>query len=154
MAEVTHARPSDVASWQDIVAEVEPLFGPMPDFVVHLDRGISRGTALCVLGLDGSVAGGMLLSATPGAQINWLAVRVSSRRSGNGRMLLASALEHFGRSCEVTVDTFGEDLDAGRPARRLYESFGFVASETLDRGPEGGARQRFRLSSESQPSAD
>jgi ribosomal protein S18 acetylase RimI-like enzyme len=153
MAEVTRARPDDVASWQDIVAEVEPLFGPMPDFVVHLDRGISRGTALCVLGLDGSVAGGMLLSGATRAHINWLAVRASGRRSGIGRMLVASALEHFGRSCEVTVDTFGEDVAAGRPARRLYESFGFVASEVLVRGPEGGTRQRFRLLSESLPSA-
>jgi hypothetical protein len=43
------------------------------------------------------------------------------------------------------VDTFGEDNEEGRPARRLYESFGFVAAEELERGPEGGTRQRFRL---------
>jgi hypothetical protein len=59
-------------------------------------------------------------------------------------MLIAAALEHFGASPEVTVDTFGEDLPEGRPARRLYESFGFVASEFVECAPDGGRRQRFR----------
>jgi hypothetical protein len=38
----------DVASWLEIVREVEPLFGPMPDFESTLRRNIGRGTALCV----------------------------------------------------------------------------------------------------------
>jgi pimeloyl-ACP methyl ester carboxylesterase len=33
----------------------------------------------------------------------------------------------------------------GYPARRLYESFGFVPCEYLPDGPAGGSRQRFRL---------
>jgi hypothetical protein len=46
---------------------------------------------------------------------------------------------------EIAVDTFGDDNVAGRPARRLYESFGFVAAHELPRGPEGGSRERFVL---------
>jgi hypothetical protein len=44
----------------------------------------------------------------------------------------------------VLVDTFGEDNVEGYPARRLYESFGFVPGEYLPAGPAGGSRQRFR----------
>ncbi len=71
---VGHGTPQDVVSWLEIAREVEPLFGPMPDF-----------------------------------------------------------------------DTFGEDDIEGYPARRLYESFGFVPGEYLLDGPGGGSRQRFRL---------
>ena len=59
--------------------------------------------------------------------------------------LVAQALRQFADAPEVLVDTFGDDNVEGRPARRLYESFGFVAAEELERGPEGGSRQRFRL---------
>ena len=45
----------------------------------------------------------------------------------------------------MIVDTFGNDNVEGRPARRLYESFGFIAAEELERGPEGGTRQRYRF---------
>jgi hypothetical protein len=58
---------------------------------------------------------------------------------------VAHALRELVAAPEVLVDTFGEDREEGRPARRLYESFGFVAAEELERGPEGGTRQRFRL---------
>jgi hypothetical protein len=45
----------------------------------------------------------------------------------------------------VLVDTFGEDIIEGLPARRLYESFGFLPGEDLPDGVEGGSRQRFRF---------
>ena len=97
----------DVPSWLEIAREVEPLFGPMPEFEATLLRNIARGTALCVRDASGQVLGGALLGAL--------------------------------------ADTFGADSIEGHPARRLYESFGFVPAEHLPRGPEGGSRQRFRL---------
>lgn len=135
----------DVASWLEIVREVEPLFGPMPDFESTLRRNISRGTALCARDGSGQVLGGVLLRAAPHTQITWLAVRSSARRGGVGHALVAGALRRCLPPCEVLVDTFGEDNIAGYPARRLYESFGFAAGEYLPDGPAGGSRQRFRL---------
>jgi SAM-dependent methyltransferase len=140
---VSEAELSDVESWIEIVREVEPLFGPMPDFHDTLARNIARGTALCVRD-DTVVLGGMLLRALPDAQIAWLAVRADARGGGVGRALVAEALRRYTDASEVAVDTFGEDNPQGRAARRLYEAFGFVASEHLERGPEGGTRQRFR----------
>jgi ribosomal protein S18 acetylase RimI-like enzyme len=142
---VSEATPDDVASWLDVAHEVEPLFGPMPEFESTLRRNITRGTALCVRDASGQVVGGMLLRAAPHTQITWLAVRSSARRSGVGHALLAEALRRCVPPCEVLVDTFGEDNIEGYPARRLYESFGFVPGEHLPDGPEGGSRQRFRL---------
>jgi len=138
------ATEADIPSWLEIVREVEPLFGPMPAFDGTLQRCIARSDAWCIHDTEGMVLAGMLLSPLERSTINWLAVRRSARGQGHGRELVALALRELGTS-EVVVDTFGEDNAEGRPARRLYESFGFVAVEELERGPEGGTRQRFRL---------
>jgi ribosomal protein S18 acetylase RimI-like enzyme len=135
----------DVPSWLEIVREVESLFGPMPDFEATLTRNVERRSAICVRDVRGRVLGGALLRDPPDAQIAWLAVRLSARGQGIGRALVAEALRRYDSATEATVDTFGEDNAEGRPARRLYESFGFSAAERLGRGPEGGTRQRFRL---------
>ncbi|HEX4906790.1 MAG TPA: GNAT family N-acetyltransferase [Acidimicrobiales bacterium] len=135
----------DIPSWLEIVREVEPLFGLMPAFDGTLARSIARGGAWCIRDADGAVLAGMLLSPPERATIDWLAARRSARGLGHGRALVAHALRQLEAAPEVLVDTFGEDRVEGRPARRLYESFGFVAAEELERGPEGGTRQRFRL---------
>lgn len=137
--------PADVASWLEIVREAEPLFGPMPDFRSALLRNIRRGTALCVRDANGQVLGGALMQAPPRTVITWLAVRTSARRHGVGQALVAEILRRCPPPSEVLVDTFGADNPEGRPARRLYESFGFVPAERLPDGPEGGSRQRYRL---------
>lgn len=142
---VSEGTQDDVASWLEIAREVEPLFGPMPDFESTLRRNISRGTALCVRDSSGQVLGGMLLRAAPHTQITWLAVRSSARRRGVGHALVAEALRRYPQPCEVLVDTFGEDIIEGFPARRLYQSFGFLPGEDLPDGAEGGSRQRFRF---------
>jgi hypothetical protein len=59
MASVVEAAPSDVASWLEIVREVEPLFGPMPGFEEFLLRQIEQQRALCVRSSTGGVAGGI-----------------------------------------------------------------------------------------------
>jgi ribosomal protein S18 acetylase RimI-like enzyme len=135
----------DVASWLEIVREVEPLFGPMPGFESALLRNIGRGTALCARDASGQVLGGILLQAPPDTRITWLAVKASARRRGVGRALVAEALRRCQPPCEVLVDTFGSDNAQGRAARGLYESFGFTPAECLPDGPEGSSRQRFRL---------
>jgi GNAT superfamily N-acetyltransferase len=145
VAIVREATREDVASWLEIVREAEPLFGPMPDFESVLFRNISRGTALCIRDASGQVLGGVLLHPPPDASIRWLAVRASARRGGVGRALVAEVLRRCKPPCEVLVETFGADNTEGRPARALYESFGFVPAEHLPDSPEGGSRQRFRL---------
>lgn len=139
------ATEADIDSWLEIVREVEPLFGPMPAFDSALQRAIDREAAWCVRDADGRVLAGMILSPPDRSTIHWLAARRSARGQGHGRELVAHALRQFADAPEVIVDTFGEDNVEGRPARRLYETFGFLAAEELDRGPEGGTRQRFRL---------
>lgn len=135
------AEASEIESWLQIVREVEPLFGPMPDFKEHLERGIDRGTAL--VARDESIVGGGLLLSRDRLHLNWLAVRPTHRGHGAGRALIVEALRMTPPGELIIVDTFGADNPGGLPARRLYESLGFVAREQLPPGPEGGSRQRF-----------
>ena len=143
-AGVIAATALDIDSWLEIVREVEPLFGPMPDFRATLERAIARGGAWCVKGPDGEITGGVILGRADQPAINWLAVRTSARGNGVGRSLVMHAISVFHGADEIVVDTFGADNADGSAARRLYESLGFEPAEELERGPEGGTRQRFR----------
>jgi hypothetical protein len=114
---VEPATRTDVPSWMEIVRQVEPLFGPMPDFREVLARNVARGTALLVRDDDGAVIGGVLLSVKKDrCVIGWLAVRAAGRRAGVGRVLLEAALGAMAGSVDVTVDTFGGDNTAGEPS--------------------------------------
>lgn len=143
---VTPAAAADIASWIEIVRQVEPLFGGMPMFDVTLQTKIAEGHALCVRGPQGAVLGGVLLGGeAPDHWIRWLAVRGAARRRGVGAALLRETLRRWPGPGTISLATFGEDVVEGRPARRLYERFGFTAAELLPRGPEGGTRQRYTL---------
>jgi GNAT superfamily N-acetyltransferase len=130
------------------VREVEPLFGPMPDFEPTLLRNIDRGSAFSVLSGD-AFCGGMLVGGpTPSDRwIRWLAVAGDRRGKGAGAALVEKALDLFAPPpSKISLHTFGEDNAVGLPVRRLYGRYGFTPLEMVDPGPEGGSRQLFVLS--------
>jgi GNAT superfamily N-acetyltransferase len=142
----------DIPGWLSLAAEVEFLFGPMigePSFYEFLERNISRGTALCIREHDrlpgSALMGALAYSAKPPMyRISWLSVAARWRHAGVGRVLVERVLEQVRPPAEVVVTTFGDDIEAGRPARRFYEALGFQAAESAPIGPEGGSRQIFR----------
>jgi GNAT superfamily N-acetyltransferase len=137
---VEAATEADIPSWLELVREVEPLFGPMPMFDVTLKTKIREGDAQCVR--DGTrVLGG----TAPDNWIRWLAVRRTARRRGAGAALIEAVFSRWPGPCSISLATFGADNPEGRPARALYERFGFEPREMLPRGPEGGTRQLYVL---------
>lgn len=156
---VVSATEADVASWLELAASVEHLFGPMvgePGFHAALARNVSRKTALCIRSGDGPLGapldGAMLFSVRPGsATVGWLAVAEACRRRGVGRALVAGALSRgVSYPCVVDVETFGAD-HPGAAARHFYERLGFEAGAMGERGPEGGSRQWFSARYERPP---
>ena len=151
MVELMHAKfatTADVASWLEIVGEVEPLFGPMPHFETTLFRKIDRRAALCVRSDNqhdsAFVLGGVLLGgAPPHGWIRWLAVRSSARRIGIGQCLVEEAVKRLAASNSISLDTFRETNKEGQPARRLYERLGFLPGPMTEVG--GLPRQRYTL---------
>jgi len=139
------AAKSDVPSWLELAAEVEPLFGPMPRLETHLRRGIEANAALVVRDPRETVLGGALVSRSPGCrEIRWLAVRAAARRRGVARLLLTEILRRWPGPGEVGVVTFGPDVTGGGPARALYAAFGFLPAGAAA-GPNGSGRERFVL---------
>ena len=133
----------------ELVAEVEPLFGPMPDFTDFIEKHVRRGSAFVVRDEHDTVLGAVLRGGHPPLiHIRWLAVRLAARGSGIGRALIAAALRDLPTPCRVDVVTFGADTAGGGAARGLYMAFGFHPKEHLPTGPEGGSRQRFQLDRE------
>jgi ribosomal protein S18 acetylase RimI-like enzyme len=150
---VVLAQPGDIPAWLDLVAQVEPLFGPMvadPGFQAALERNIARQTAFCVREQDGApgrpLMGGLLFSAThaPHYKIGWLAVAERWRQQGVAQALVEHCFQRIQPPAELSIVTFGVDNLAGRPARHFYERMGFQAAEEAPNGPEGGTRQVFR----------
>ena len=137
------ATTADVASWLEIVREMEPLFGPMPHFETTLLRKIDQRAALCVRSGDlVIVLGGILLGGgAPYGWIRWLAVRSSARGIGIGQCLVEEAVRRLATSNTISVDTFREEKMEGRPARRLYERLGFRPGPLVQ--IEGLPRQRY-----------
>lgn len=141
---------ADVASWLELVCEVELLFGPMPDFEETLLQKIDERAAFCVRSdqrdKPTTVRGGMLLGGTrEHGWIRWLAVRSSARRLGIGQCLVEEAIMAMKGANTISLDTFREENALGWPARRLYARMGFVAGPLVLH--EGMPRQRFDLRS-------
>ncbi len=143
---VVEAVAADIDSWLLLVSEVEPLFGPMPDFHQILLRNIKRGNALVVRDEAGGVVGGLLLAtdAREGC-VTWLAVRANYRRRGVAEALVREATQRLADHDVVSVVSFGPDVVQGQGARRLYERLGFTAGEMVAGTPTGASRQRFTL---------
>ena len=140
------ATTADVPSWLELVREVEPLFGSMPDFEAILVRKIEQRAALCVRSHNerytACVLGGLLLGGSPPqGWIRWLAVRSSARGNGIGQCLIEAAIERSRGFDRISVDTFRDEDLEGRAARRLYERLGFVVGPLIEVG--GTPRQRY-----------
>ncbi|AHV97659.1 GNAT family N-acetyltransferase [Paenibacillus sabinae] len=152
---VVNATKDDLNEWLELASEVENLFGPMvsdPKFIQAIVKNINQCSAFCVRendGLPGSrLLGGVLFSSAgaPSYKIGWLVVSSRARNKGIATELLRHILKLVEVPAEVSVTTFGDDIPDGRPARKLYQKFGFVPQEDLiPNGPEGGSRQKFKL---------
>jgi ribosomal protein S18 acetylase RimI-like enzyme len=130
---------TDYPCWLELAGEVEPLFGPMvnePEFCSSLRAAIIEGQAFCAGGEDGVFHGGIVISRQAN-EILWLAVARQSRGRGVGAALMHEALGRLDHERPVTVTTFAPAVEAGGPARRLYESLGFRDSSPAGQNPAG-----------------
>lgn len=133
----------DFTEWMRLAREVEPLFGPMaeePAFREALQEAIRDGRALCVRRTDAGnrmmLQGGIVISREAN-EILWLAVEDVSRGQGIGKALLAEAIRHLDPDRLITVTTFDGAVEAGLPARRLYQAFGFKDVQPGGLNPAG-----------------
>ena len=149
--DIITGRPDHVPDLIELAKSVEHLFGRMigAGFESVLEVNIERSAILCAVASSprADLLGGAIFDvrSAPNYHLSWLAVHERFRGRGVGRGLLSSALDRVVPPALVDVITFGPDSDEGQPARCLYESFGFQAGAMVERGSEGGTRQKYEL---------
>ena len=127
--------PDMMPSLVKLAREVEPLFeGPMAEdkgFHEFIRRKIARHEALVVCDEKQSdELIGLIAFSHNNNAISWFAVFEKHRGRGIGTRLLAQALNELDSKKEISVITFREDNEAGNPARKLYQKFGFKDFDT------------------------
>jgi GNAT superfamily N-acetyltransferase len=145
MKTVRLSTPNDYPDWLELAKEVEPLFGPMTDDPIFCDglrKAILEKNTFCVTEggsgdeRSGLFHGGIAISKEAN-EIVWFAVAQRSRGQGTGATLLSEAISHLDHTRPITVTTFDQTIEAGMPARSLYQSVGFRDSSAAGLNPAG-----------------
>lgn len=140
---VQEATAEDFVGWIRLAQEVEPLFGPMvadPGFQAGLRQAIADRNAFCVRLIgweDGLTLPGGIVISREDNEILWFAVAEASRGQGIGDALLRDALNRLDHRRPITVMTFDGSVEAGLPARKLYQRHGFIDSHPVGLNPAG-----------------
>jgi ribosomal protein S18 acetylase RimI-like enzyme len=128
--EIIPAMPEMLPDWRELAREVEPLFeAAMADDEALLEKvsgSIRDGDVFAAVDPAIGEVAGMLIVNHPKNEIAWLAVFEEHRGRGAGRQLLERGIDELDAARPVEVVTFREDNEAGIPARRLYQKFGFT----------------------------
>lgn len=138
-----HSTLEDFDQWIRLAKEVEPLFGPMvkdPHFNEGIRQAISDGDALCIRkgGVkNGQTLQGGIVVSREANEIVWFAVAEECRGQGIGEALLKKAIQYLDRSRPITVTTFDGSVEAGLPARKLYQKLGFNDFRRAHMNPAG-----------------
>ena len=69
--------------------------------------------------------------------IEWLAVSEDLKRQGIGRILVEYAINELDSKRDMKVQTFSKGVEAGIPARNLYQAFGFEDHKNMGKNPAG-----------------
>ncbi len=134
---------TDYQMWLSLAKEVEPLFGPMvneKEFQYALKKALNNKRAYCIYSEEhtpsNSIVGGIIISKALN-EILWFAVSSAYRKKGYGRKLLCTALLKLDKNRVITVQTFDKSATAGTAARKLFQDFGFIDSQTSNINPAG-----------------
>lgn len=121
--------------WLEIAQEVESIFqGSMVDneeFHTFMRRKMEKNEVIIARDTENSnKLMGLIAISYKNNTISWFAVFKKYRGIGLGSILLEYAITELNNKNEIFVTTFREDYEDGKPARRLYQKFGFEDNDT------------------------
>lgn len=135
---VNVAKIEDFKNWLKLAKEVEPLFGTMSEelsFQTSLNDLIEKKQAFCIK-QNAEFCGAIAILKNDN-EILWFAVSQKHKGKGFGKLLLQYAINELNASKDIIVQTFAKGVDVGEPARKLYQSLGFVDSKQSEENPAG-----------------
>jgi len=141
----------DISIWLKLAAEVEPIFqGSMvnnKEFHDYMKGKISKKEAFMALDrTENNELMGIIGFSRTYNRITWLGVFEKYRSKGVGSKLLEIALRQLDKTKEITVTTYRDEYNPGKPARHVYHKFGFVDFDNTVFDDQGNPRCLMRMS--------
>jgi ribosomal protein S18 acetylase RimI-like enzyme len=130
---------SEYDIWIEIAKEVEYLFGPMVksnDFKKAIKECIKNNNAFCSTNHDYIITGIIALDRVQN-EISWLAVKKQFRGNNYGNKLIKKAISELIKNGDIKVQTFSENCNEGKAARKIYLKNGFVDLKEAGGNPAG-----------------
>ena len=129
--------PDDIEKWMELITDVRWNFPGLEtqeklnEHKTTVLKFMNKRQAVCVK--EEAKIVGVILFSRKHNMICCLAVAPPYRRCGVATMLMNEALANLDRTKEITVSTFRADDEKGIAPRVLYEKFGFVADELIEK---------------------
>ena len=122
---------NDLREWRIVANDVAEIFGnPImaedPEFIDYAERKIAQKEAIAAVDEQTAKCIGFIGFSRHFNRITWFGVLETHRNQGVGSSLLKLALSELDRSKEITVETYRNTYELGKPARHVYIKHGFV----------------------------
>lgn len=144
------AQIEDIPAWKILAEEVADLFDSPdmpndPGFSQFMLNKIAQYEALVAIDRMSSQSLGFIGFSRTHNRISWLAVSDASRQQGAGSALLRCAILQMDSANDITVCTFASHDPKGKPARELYNRFGFIETDHAHLDEQGYLRSLMTL---------
>lgn len=143
------AKQDDIASWLHLATDVSPIFGvddmaKTDSFNAYIQNKIAKLESLVAIDDKTNDLMGAIGFSKHNNRISWLAVSSKYQKQGAGSKLLQTAIDQMDRKRRIEVTTFCKSDPNGKPARVLYEKYGFIEKEK-DMLLDGHKRSKYVL---------
>jgi ribosomal protein S18 acetylase RimI-like enzyme len=131
---VRFAEENELEKWKIIAKDVAKIFGnPTMDedleFIDYAQRKIKQKEAIIATDDENKEFYGFIGFSKHYNRITWFSVLEKYRNKGIGYNLLEKAIKELDKTKEITVETYRENYIPGKPARHIFEKFGFKETE-------------------------
>jgi GNAT superfamily N-acetyltransferase len=131
---ISLAKPEEIMKWQTVAKDVAEIFGNLnmpndPEFIEYAKRKISQREAYIAIDEFDKEFYGFIGFSKHFNRITWFGVLKEHRNKGIGSKLLEKAIDELDKTKDITVETYRENYEPGKPARYTYEKHGFKETE-------------------------
>jgi ribosomal protein S18 acetylase RimI-like enzyme len=124
------AKPEELVKWKVVAKDVAQIFGNPnmandPEFIEYAQRKINQKEAYIAVDDFDEIFYGFIGFSKHFNRITWFGVLKEHRNKGIGSKLLEKAINDLDRRKGITVETYRENYEAGKPARYVYKKHGF-----------------------------
>jgi len=132
---IRYAEENELEKWKVIAKDVAEIFGNPamdtdPEFLNYAQRKIKQKEAYIAVDNLNNEFYGIIGFSRNYNRITWFGVLEKYRNMGIGSKLLEMAIKELDSKKEITVETYRENFEPGKPAKYVYKKYGFKETES------------------------